>query len=276
MARTDHGCEQAQHAQDEQVECGPAIPTVQSEPRGNAEQQDVHEGVGHRDDLASKRQRGVAGVGHDEEHPCHQAEGDRDDECVDQAHGVPTGVALTDQDHHAGDEQRVNQQVEHVPGGWELRRAAMQQLWQRVVEEVAEDEHRDPCREQVPGEPSPWTVQTDAGQDCHYRGEGREREVGPLAGRGPREQVHDSRQPTERDVESPGPVCPGPLVVVLGVGRHGSAEGGNPPGPAQASGLEQGGCELIRRLEGRLGEAERCVQRKGKGAVTGVSDMRAS
>ena len=190
------GCEQAQHAHDEKVEGGPAIPPVQRQPGGHAQEQHVHERVGHRDHLAPRRQVGVAGIGQDQEHPCHQTERSRDDEGIDQADRVPAGVALTDEDHHASDEQGIDEQVEHIPGGRKGRRRAMQQLWQRVVEGVAEDEHRDPCCEQVPGEPPPWPVQTDAHQDGHQRGDADHREGRALAAVGSDEQICERRQPS--------------------------------------------------------------------------------
>jgi hypothetical protein len=172
----------------------------------HTEHEDVHRRVGHRGEPAEQRQRVPVDVGRDQIHPQQRRQRQRHDQRVDQARPVAVLAAFADEQHHAGDEERVEGQVEGVGERRERERRA-EQPFVVVGEHVTGDEQPLPDRQQVPRRAAAGVPARADDQRAHARAADQvEHQPAPQPG-GPgrlRERVGAAQQSTGGEVHPPG------------------------------------------------------------------------
>ena len=125
---------------------------------------DILDRVGDRDDTLQQRQVGSPDVGDDEEDPRQQPNTGRDNDRVDETCAVPAGVLRPHQQQHARHEKWVEGKIDDVrqrrEGGLCLEDPLV-----AVVDGVADREHDQAGRDQVPGERLAGLVRSSSDED---------------------------------------------------------------------------------------------------------------
>ena len=143
------GDQQACHARHEQVERAAAVTRTDGEPDERHEQQQVHQRVRDRDHLLKRGEIRALRVRSDDVDPREDARADRDDERVGEAGFGAAAVPLTREEHDAGDETRIDGEIEDVLETGERERGS-EQPFVVVGDDDAEEEEELPDREEVP------------------------------------------------------------------------------------------------------------------------------
>jgi hypothetical protein len=187
------GDQQAHHADAQEVEARGAGALTDDQAGDDGQEHDVHQRVGDRHDPLGEGQPEEVGVGVDDEDPGEQAEAHGDDRRVQQAGPVLARRTGPDEDQQAGDQQRVDAEVEEVTDGWELE-------VEGVVEDVADDEGDLRRREQDPRGQGLRAVDQRADEDGDGRrqpDEAEDQAVAPHPGHG---EVPHNRQNARREI----------------------------------------------------------------------------
>ena len=156
--------EQRDDARGEEVEGGHTLARVDSETDGRREEEDVAERIGGGDDFLGHRESREMNVRGDEKDPREEADSDRENERVDHACAVALWVTPLYQQEQAGDERRVDRQIDGVPQRWELDLCSGEPRI-AVCVEVAGEEQELAEDEQQPGGPGLRTMQIDPDGD---------------------------------------------------------------------------------------------------------------
>ena len=174
------GCKHRCDAPEQQVERRRPLARVHRKEQGECEQQDVRHRVGDRHDLLDRGLGVVLDDRRDQLQPGDQPEADREDQRVDQRRHLARAVAAPGEHDDAGEQQRVEGEVDGV--AWRRERhLAAEHAWVDVRVGVAQREHELADGEEVPGPPGLRLVQVGAKQDRRRAREPDRRHDEPVA-----------------------------------------------------------------------------------------------
>ena len=210
------GEEQGKGGRAHEVQRGSALARAHRQPDDGGQQDEVHERVGHPDELLQEGRGGVMGHRRHQEHPLHRADADRHDERVDDAVPVPARVALADQQEQAAHQARVDQEVGHVADR-RVREIGAEEVVVVVRDDVPDDEERLTEGEQVPRGSGVRLPHADRDDDGDRRRERDQVEDPSLSQLRQEQEAEQRAMPPPRYRTRPGTSC----LPQISVGRTG-------------------------------------------------------